>query len=627
MHAITVCYDSETVRYSSHPSGTPFKDLAMAIPFCLLSLCGLIMCLAACQPTPNKPLTTQILSTAPVSVTPIPRTKEFPWMSVAQWYQKHTDDIAAAQNTDVELVFVGDSITESWDWGEGRDAVYQQYFGDVKAVNFAIGGDMTQNLLWRLQHNIQGQLQPAAVVMMIGVNNFLHEKQSPDDVILGIKANLAQLQKNYPHAKILLIDVLPFYQNANSPSRQQVITVNHGIAALANDKDIFHINVNDHFLDTNGEIPKALMDDYIHPTAAGLEIIAKAVVPKIQNWIEQARKAKLTVAASDPRIQVMGRSANTDDKALIVGYPGVTFKLRSNAERITLFGKSEHGKSYFSVQVDDQPARLIQLPDKAEDIVLLEGNTERTAHTITLLNRSETWHGVSTLYNFTLYHGELLDAPALPQRKLLLIGDSITCGEAADRQANLESTCQSDNSWWGAKQSYGMQLAAMMNAQVQLVCYGGRGLVRTWDGISDGVNAPDFYDYAVPKDGQPFTWDHNQYHPDIAIVALGTNDFSASAGTPPTESHYVKTYVDFIHKIQRDHGKIPVVVTDGPLLAGKEKTQLQSYLQKIQSQSDNVHFIAANRYPGDNCNFHPHAEQHQAMANDLAPAIKKIMAW
>lgn len=603
----------------------------MATPFLLLGLCGLIISITACQSTTNTLAPKHAQQAAPVAITPIPRTKEFPWMSVAQWYQKHTDDITAAQNNNVELVFVGDSITESWGWGEGRDAVYQQYFADFNAVNFAIGGDMTQNLLWRLQHNTKGQLQPAAVVMMIGVNNFLHEQQAPDDVVLGIKANLVQLQKNYPHAKILLIDVLPFYQKADNPSRQQVVAVNRGIAALADDRQIFHINVNDHFLDTNGEIPKALMDDYIHPTATGLEIIAKAVVPKIKPWIEQARQEKLTIAASDSRIKVMGRSASTGEKALIVGYPGVTFKLRSNAERITLLGKSEYGKSYFSVQIDDQPERLIQMPEKAEDIVLLEGNTQGAAHTITLLNRSETWHGVSTLYNFTLHHGELLEAPALPQRKILVIGDSITCGEAADRQANLDKTCQGDNRWWGAKESYGMQLAAMMNAQVQLVCYGGRGLVRTWDGITDGVNAPEFYDYAAPKDGQPLTWDHSLYHPDIAIIALGTNDFSASAGKPPSESHYVKTYVDFIKKIQRDHGSIPVVITDGPLLndynEANAKTLLQSYLRKVKAQSHNVHFMPANQYPGDSCNFHPHAEQHQAIAKDLAPAIKKIMAW
>jgi hypothetical protein len=33
-----------------------------------------------------------------------------------------------------------------------------------------------------------------------------------------------------------------------------------------------------------------------------------------------------------------------------------------------------------------------------------------------------------------------------------------------------------------SRASYGMLMAKQLNAQVQLVCYGGRGLVRTWDG-------------------------------------------------------------------------------------------------------------------------------------------------
>ena len=600
----------------------------MAFAFRFFCLLGLAAALIACQTTPAKPAPNQPAQILPAAIKPVPRTKEFSWMSVSRWYQMHAEDVAAAQKKGVELLFVGDSITESWGWGEGRSDVYQQYFGDFKAANFAVGGDMTQNLLWRLQHNTKGQLQPAAIVMMIGVNNFLHEQHTPEDVISGIKANLAQLQHNYPNAKILLIGVLPFFKNADNPSRQQVIQVNHAVAQLADNAGIFHVNVNASFLDANGEIPATLMADYIHPTAAGLEIIAKSVAPIITSWIHQARKNALTVTAADPRIQVMGRSAISADKARIVGYPGVTFQLRSNAERVTLFGKSEYGKSYFSVQIDDQPERLIQLPEQAKDIVLLEGNSSHKEHTITLLHRTETWQGISTLYDFTLHHGELLTPPALAQRKLLIIGDSITCGQAADRQANLDkNACQAGNHWSGPKQSYGMQLANKFNAQVQLVCYGGRGLVRTWEGVSDGVNAPEFYDYAVPKDGQLLPWDHSLYQPDLAIIALGTNDFSASAGTPPAESLYVERYNLFIQKIQQDHGEIPIVITDGPMLSGQTKSLLQGYLRKVESHNTNVHFIAANSYPGDNCEFHPHAEQHRAIANDLTPVIKNIMDW
>ena len=600
----------------------------MALAFRFFCLLGLAAALMACQTTPAKPVSNPPTQITPAAIKPVPRTKEFSWMSVSRWYQMHSEDVAAAQQKSVELLFVGDSITESWGWGEGRSEVYQQYFGDFNAANFAVGGDMTQNLLWRLQHNTKGQLQPTAIVMMIGVNNFLHEQHAPEDVISGIKANLTQLQHNYPNAKILVIGVLPFFKNADNPSRQQVIHVNRAVAQLADNTHIFHVNVNADFLDDNGEIPATLMADYIHPTAAGLEIIAKSVAPIITPWIQQARKNALTVTAADPRIQVMGRSAVSDDNARIVGYPGVTFQLRSNAERVTLFGKSEYGNSYFSVQIDDQPERLIKLPAKAEDIVLLEGNTNHKEHTITLLHRSETWHGISTLYDFTLHHGELLTPPTLAKRKLLIIGDSITCGQAADRQANLDKdACQTGNHWWGARQSYGMLLADKLNTQVQLVCYGGKGLVRTWQGVSDGVNAPEFYDYAVPKDGQLLPWDQSQYHPDLAIIALGTNDFSASAGTPPAESLYVERYNSFIQKIQKDHGNIPVVITDGPLLNGQTKSLLQGYLQKVESQNSNVHFIAANTYPGDSCEFHPNAEQHSAIANDLTPVIKNIMAW
>ena len=594
----------------------------------LLALWALTHFLLACQTTPSS----NMAPGANASTTPVTRTKEFPWMSVSRWYEMHSEDVALAQRNDIELLFVGDSITESWDWGEGRDEVYQRYFGDFEAANFAIGGDMTQNLLWRLQHNLRGNLAPTAVVMMIGVNNFLHEQHSPAQVIKGIQADLAQVHDNYPTAKVLMIGVLPFRQNGDHPSRQHVRQVNHAAAKMADNQKVFFIDVNSEFLDQQGDIPQALMADYIHPTAAGLEIIAKKIAPIINQWIMQARAETQKVTASDANINIMGRSATTETQARILAYPGVSLKLRTNAQRVSMHAQSQYGNSYVEVQIDDQPAQAIQLPKQAQDIVLVSNNTQNTSHDILIRNRSETWNGISTIDYFTLQHGSLLELAPLPKRKILIVGDSISCGEAAARPLHMSHTnCKKDESWWGATQTYGMQLADRVNAQVQLVCYGGRGLTRTWQGDTKAINAPEFYDYAVPTDKQPLVWDQSLYHPDLAIIALGTNDFSASAGQVPDKSAYVSAYLRFIKKIQRDHGIIPIIISDGPLLADddehRRKSTLQDYLRSVEQQSDNVHFIAAHLYPGDHCDFHPNSQQHQAMAEDLLPDVKKIMQW
>jgi len=203
-------------------------------------------------------------------------------MTVENWYQQHKSHLKIANNKKPELLFIGDSITNSWTWGDGRSDVYQTYFHQYDAENFAIGGDMTQNLLWRLQHGLKGTIKPKVVVLMIGTNNFLHEQQTPEQVVAGVKAVIEQIQTNYQDVKVLTLAILPIYQNSDNFSRQYIPKTNKLISQLSNNHSIFFLNFSDSFLDDHGNIPAALMDDYIHPTAQGLEIIAKNIAPTLK---------------------------------------------------------------------------------------------------------------------------------------------------------------------------------------------------------------------------------------------------------------------------------------------------------------------------------------------------------
>ena len=65
----------------------------------------------------------------------------------------------------IDVLLVGDSITMQW------GASWKKHFPDLKTVNIGIGGDKTQNVLWRLDHGGVEGLQPKAIVLMIGNNN------------------------------------------------------------------------------------------------------------------------------------------------------------------------------------------------------------------------------------------------------------------------------------------------------------------------------------------------------------------------------------------------------------------------------------------------------------------------
>ncbi|MDX1563150.1 MAG: GDSL-type esterase/lipase family protein, partial [Gammaproteobacteria bacterium] len=88
--------------------------------------------------------------------------------------QKHEQNLEVARAGDIELLLMGDSITDFWRNEEGRFAgkqVLDEYFGHWKIANFGIAGDTTQGVLYRLQNGEGEGFSPRAVMLMIGTNN------------------------------------------------------------------------------------------------------------------------------------------------------------------------------------------------------------------------------------------------------------------------------------------------------------------------------------------------------------------------------------------------------------------------------------------------------------------------
>ena len=215
------------------------------------------------------------------STTSAPRTTEYPWMSVARWHEMFQEDVAVADAGDVELLFVGDSITEGW-----NRQIWDKSFGGWKSANFGIGGDHTGNVLWRLTNGHAEKLHPRLVVLTIGVNNFFHCAATPPEVFEGVKAVLHKLRALYPDARILLNAVLPFEQSGNSPKRLQLAELNRQIAGLADGDKVIYKDYGAKFLQADGDMSPEVMADFLHPTPKGYQIWSDAMLPDIQKLMK-----------------------------------------------------------------------------------------------------------------------------------------------------------------------------------------------------------------------------------------------------------------------------------------------------------------------------------------------------
>lgn len=193
---------------------------------------------------------------------------------------RHPGFVDIANNGDFDILFLGDSITDWWST-EGKN-VFSKYFGDVKVANFAVAGDTTQGVLWGLQNGEGQGHKPRAVMLMIGTNNT--GRSSGAEIAEGIGADVLEIRKDFPDAKILLLAIFPRGAGPNDPLRLKCEEANRIIARLDDQKHVFFLNINSKFLNDQGGLI-GFRADNLHPVEEGYEIWASSVAPLLKNWL------------------------------------------------------------------------------------------------------------------------------------------------------------------------------------------------------------------------------------------------------------------------------------------------------------------------------------------------------
>lgn len=208
---------------------------------------------------------------------PIPRNRDYPWMSRATWWQHHQSLLALdpAVKARARIVFIGDSIVEGWD-----DASFREHYGEYHGLRFGIGGDMTQQVLFRIEQGELEHLKPRVVVLLIGTNNLANANDTPDEVARGVEAVVRSIRMLMPEATLVLLAILP-RDLPGSALRALVSDTNGLLARLGDGEKIRYTDVGSHFLRADGAIPTGFMADALHPTPDGYRVLAKALQPVV----------------------------------------------------------------------------------------------------------------------------------------------------------------------------------------------------------------------------------------------------------------------------------------------------------------------------------------------------------
>ena len=203
-----------------------------------------------------------------------------------QFQMKHQDNLAVAARGGIELLLMGDSITDFWRNADGPyagKAVLDAHFGQWKIANFGIAGDTTQGVLYRLQDGEGRGFSPRAIMLMIGTNNTA--RNTAGEIAEGIGAVVLELKKDFPQAKILLLAVFP-RGRPTDPVRGVIADINKRIAKLDDGKRVHYLDIGAKFLEPDGTISPEVMSDGLHPGPKGYEIWASAVKEQLTRLMQ-----------------------------------------------------------------------------------------------------------------------------------------------------------------------------------------------------------------------------------------------------------------------------------------------------------------------------------------------------
>jgi N-acetylglucosamine-6-sulfatase len=196
------------------------------------------------------------------------------------WRQRDRAITRRAAESQADLAFIGDSITQGWE--DAGHLVWQEYYADRNAINLGISGDRTEHVIWRLTHGNLGKLQPKVFVLMIGTNNTGHFDQDPEQVAAGVERILEILQTRLPDTKIILQGIFPRGQDPFDSKRLNNIAINQRIQRFADGQRVYFSDIGHQFLEPDGSISKQIMPDFLHLSPAGYQRWAAGLEPLLK---------------------------------------------------------------------------------------------------------------------------------------------------------------------------------------------------------------------------------------------------------------------------------------------------------------------------------------------------------
>jgi len=213
------------------------------------------------------------------------------WPQLGRYHDANGKLSPAAKN-EARVVFMGDSITDSW-----QNPKFGGFFPGKPYVDRGISGQTTPQMLIRFRPDVIA-LQPKAVVILAGTNDLAGNTgpmtlESIEDNLVAM-ADLAKANSiRVVFASILPVsdyeqrDGKPIVRTTQRPP-EKIKALNEWMKTYAANNKLTYLDYYSAMVDDKGFLKDELSEDGLHPNAKGYEIMA----PLAEAAIVRALKGK-----------------------------------------------------------------------------------------------------------------------------------------------------------------------------------------------------------------------------------------------------------------------------------------------------------------------------------------------
>lgn len=330
-------------------------------------------------------------------------------------------------------------------------------------------------------------------------------------------------------------------------------------------------------------------------------------------------------------MRVLGRSGR-DGAARVFEWPASGFEVAFSGTSCKARLRSTG--AVLAVTVDGSPRPDLRLLGAAMDTfaTLAEG-LPRGPHVVRVTKRTEGFVGSVVLAGLEI-DGSPGRPPPPPQRRIEFVGNSITCGYGvldSVKEHHFDPLTEDVHSGWA------FVAADLLAAEARTLCVSGKGLTRNYDGSTTDI-LPLLFDRVAPRAASA-PWDASTWKPHVVVVDLGTNDFSRYP--PPDSAAWETALVEFVGRVRKAYGPVPVVLADGPMLSdywplkpdGKPfpalatvRAHLENAARRLQGVSV-LHLTPNSAERGYGADWHPNRAQAALNGRELAKRLSELAGW